>query len=69
MKALELLTGVFRRWVSAGPEVASHIILNIYDDDHYRNLDSLRSIRSVPPSFFSKIRLMKESFGQPTAYS
>ena len=37
---------------TSGPEVASHIVLNIYDDDHYRNLDSLRSIRSVPPTSF-----------------
>ena len=29
-----------------GPEVASLVVLNIYDDDHFRNLDSLRSIRS-----------------------
>ena len=30
----------------SGPEVASLVILNIYDDDHFRNLDALRSIRS-----------------------
>ena len=32
--------------VELGPETATHIILNIYDDDHFRNLDALRSIRS-----------------------
>ncbi|MBI2946019.1 MAG: SGNH/GDSL hydrolase family protein [Verrucomicrobia bacterium] len=29
---------------------AGHIILNIYDDDHFRNLDAWRSIRSGPNS-------------------
>ena len=38
----------FRRMerVESGPETASVIVLNIYDDDHFRNLDALRSIRS-----------------------
>jgi hypothetical protein len=35
------------RRVEAGPERATHVILNIYDDDHFRNLDALRSIRST----------------------
>ena len=39
---------------TSGPEVASHIVLNIYDDDHFRNLDSLRSIRSVTANFVQK---------------
>ena len=33
-----------------GKQIASHIIFNIFDDDHFRNLDAWRSIRTAAPS-------------------
>ncbi len=33
-----------------GQQMASHIIFNIFDDDHFRNLESWRSIRTGAPS-------------------